>query len=57
MNLICTQKPDQRKQSSDSELDRPVSHWRSRLTVNVVSENFLFDREALPGDVHRYMRV
>uniref|UniRef100_A0A673G8E1 Lipid scramblase CLPTM1L n=1 Tax=Sinocyclocheilus rhinocerous TaxID=307959 RepID=A0A673G8E1_9TELE len=42
---------------SDSELDRPVSHWRSRLTVNVVSENFLFDREALPGDVHRYMRV
>uniref|UniRef100_A0A8C1BD57 Lipid scramblase CLPTM1L n=1 Tax=Cyprinus carpio carpio TaxID=630221 RepID=A0A8C1BD57_CYPCA len=42
---------------SDSEQDRPVSHWRSRLTVNVVSENFLFDREALPGDVHRYMRV
>ncbi|XP_016422929.1 cleft lip and palate transmembrane protein 1-like protein [Sinocyclocheilus rhinocerous] len=51
------QKPDQQKQSSDSELDRPVSHWRSRLTVNVVSENFQFDREALPGDVHRYMRV
>uniref|UniRef100_A0A672L400 Lipid scramblase CLPTM1L n=1 Tax=Sinocyclocheilus grahami TaxID=75366 RepID=A0A672L400_SINGR len=50
------QKPDQQKQSSDSELDRPVSHWRSRLTVNVVSENFQFDREALPGDVHRYMR-
>ncbi|XP_051526938.1 lipid scramblase CLPTM1L [Myxocyprinus asiaticus] len=51
------QKPDQQKPGSDSELDRPVSHWRSRLTLNVVSENFLFDREALPGDVHRYMRV
>ncbi|XP_067267532.1 lipid scramblase CLPTM1L [Chanodichthys erythropterus] len=51
------QKLDQQKQSSDSELDRPVSHWRSRLTLNVVSENFQFDREALPGDVHRYMRV
>uniref|UniRef100_A0A673G8K2 Lipid scramblase CLPTM1L n=1 Tax=Sinocyclocheilus rhinocerous TaxID=307959 RepID=A0A673G8K2_9TELE len=46
-----------RQDEPDSELDRPVSHWRSRLTVNVVSENFLFDREALPGDVHRYMRV
>ncbi|XP_051519075.1 lipid scramblase CLPTM1L [Myxocyprinus asiaticus] len=51
------QKPDQQKPGADSELDRPVSHWRSRLTLNVVSENFLFDREALPGDVHRYMRV
>ncbi|XP_030645269.1 lipid scramblase CLPTM1L [Chanos chanos] len=42
---------------ADSAVDRPVSHWRSRLTLNVVSENFLFDREALPGDVHRYMRI
>ncbi|KAG1948368.1 cleft lip and palate transmembrane protein 1-like protein [Pimephales promelas] len=51
------QSPDQQKQSSESDLERPVSHWRSRLTLNVVSENFQFDREALPGDVHRYMRV
>uniref|UniRef100_A0A673GD90 Lipid scramblase CLPTM1L n=1 Tax=Sinocyclocheilus rhinocerous TaxID=307959 RepID=A0A673GD90_9TELE len=52
ISLITRQDEPQQKQSSDSELDRPVSHWRSRLTVNVVSENFLFDREALPGDVH-----
>uniref|UniRef100_A0A8C1WXS1 Lipid scramblase CLPTM1L n=1 Tax=Cyprinus carpio TaxID=7962 RepID=A0A8C1WXS1_CYPCA len=57
ISLITGQDEPQQKQSSDSELDRPVSHWRSRLTVNVVSENFQFDREALPGDVHRYMRV
>uniref|UniRef100_A0A9J8D2Z0 Lipid scramblase CLPTM1L n=1 Tax=Cyprinus carpio carpio TaxID=630221 RepID=A0A9J8D2Z0_CYPCA len=57
ISLITGQDDPQQKQSSDSELDRPVSHWRSRLTVNVVSENFQFDREALPGDVHRYMRV
>uniref|UniRef100_A0A9J8A583 Lipid scramblase CLPTM1L n=1 Tax=Cyprinus carpio carpio TaxID=630221 RepID=A0A9J8A583_CYPCA len=57
ISLITGQDEPQQKQSSDSEQDRPVSHWRSRLTVNVVSENFLFDREALPGDVHRYMRV
>uniref|UniRef100_A0A8C9TR11 Lipid scramblase CLPTM1L n=1 Tax=Scleropages formosus TaxID=113540 RepID=A0A8C9TR11_SCLFO len=37
--------------------DKPVSHWRSRLTLNVVSEDFTFDREALPSDVHRYLRV
>ncbi|XP_014034084.1 cleft lip and palate transmembrane protein 1-like protein [Salmo salar] len=41
----------------DSAVDRPVSHWRSRLTLNVVSEDFIFDRDFLPSDVHRYLRV
>ncbi|XP_071224980.1 lipid scramblase CLPTM1L-like isoform X1 [Salvelinus alpinus] len=41
----------------DSAVDRPVSHWRSRLTLNVVSEHFVFDRDFLPSDVHRYLRV
>uniref|UniRef100_A0A674EPX3 Lipid scramblase CLPTM1L n=1 Tax=Salmo trutta TaxID=8032 RepID=A0A674EPX3_SALTR len=38
-------------------VDRPVSHWRSRLTLNVVSEDFVFDRDFLPSDVHRYLKV
>ncbi|KAM4549996.1 lipid scramblase CLPTM1L [Fundulus diaphanus] len=37
--------------------DHPVSHWRSRLTLNIVGDHFLFDRESLPSDVHRYLRV
>uniref|UniRef100_A0A3Q3XK39 Lipid scramblase CLPTM1L n=1 Tax=Mola mola TaxID=94237 RepID=A0A3Q3XK39_MOLML len=37
--------------------DHPTSHWRSRLTLNVVGDHFLFDREYLPNDVHRYLRV
>ncbi|XP_029514723.1 lipid scramblase CLPTM1L-like isoform X2 [Oncorhynchus nerka] len=41
----------------DPAVDRPVSHWRSRLTLNVVSEDFIFDRDFLPSDVHRYLRV
>uniref|UniRef100_A0A8C4EMP3 Lipid scramblase CLPTM1L n=1 Tax=Dicentrarchus labrax TaxID=13489 RepID=A0A8C4EMP3_DICLA len=35
----------------------PASHWRSRLTLNIVSDHFMFDREYLPSDVHRYLRV
>ncbi|KAB5530737.1 hypothetical protein PHYPO_G00132840 [Pangasianodon hypophthalmus] len=50
-------KQEPRTPGGDGEVDRPVSHWRSRLTLNVVAENFLFDREAIPSDVHRYMRV
>uniref|UniRef100_A0AAY4CVV8 Lipid scramblase CLPTM1L n=1 Tax=Denticeps clupeoides TaxID=299321 RepID=A0AAY4CVV8_9TELE len=52
------EKPElQEVPNAKPEADRPVSHWRSRLTLNVVSENFVFDREALPSDVHRYLRV
>uniref|UniRef100_A0A665TWF2 Lipid scramblase CLPTM1L n=1 Tax=Echeneis naucrates TaxID=173247 RepID=A0A665TWF2_ECHNA len=40
-----------------STTDHPVSHWRTRLTLNIVSDHFLFDREYLPSDVHRYLRV
>ncbi|TSO47153.1 Cleft lip and palate transmembrane protein 1-like protein [Bagarius yarrelli] len=61
VSLITGQElPRQQEQKSpggDGEVERPVSHWRSRLTLNIVAENFLFDREAIPSDVHRYMRV
>lgn len=40
-----------------STADPPVSHWRTRLTLNIVGDHFLFDKEHLPGDVHRYLRV
>ncbi|XP_056154773.1 lipid scramblase CLPTM1L [Lampris incognitus] len=40
-----------------SVLDHPVSHWRSRLTLNIVSDLFFFDREHLPVDMQRYLRV
>lgn len=53
----------QKKQRADvkdgptSTSDHLVSHWRSRLTLNIVGDHFLFDRESLPSDVHRYLRV
>ncbi|KAG7458263.1 hypothetical protein MATL_G00236230 [Megalops atlanticus] len=49
--------PEEQKSTSDTTIDKPVSHWRSRLTLNIVAEDFTFDREALPSDVHRYLRV
>uniref|UniRef100_A0A674EN61 Lipid scramblase CLPTM1L n=1 Tax=Salmo trutta TaxID=8032 RepID=A0A674EN61_SALTR len=41
----------------NNSLDRPISHWRSRLTLNMMSEDFTFNRGTLPSDVRRYMRV
>ncbi|XP_034560949.1 cleft lip and palate transmembrane protein 1-like protein [Notolabrus celidotus] len=41
----------------NSPSDHPVSHWRTRLTLNIVGDHFVFDRESLPSDVHRYLRV
>uniref|UniRef100_A0A667WU42 Lipid scramblase CLPTM1L n=1 Tax=Myripristis murdjan TaxID=586833 RepID=A0A667WU42_9TELE len=52
------EEPQQQKQHGPSSVsDNPVSHWRSRLTLNVVSDHFVFDREYLPSDVHRYLTV
>uniref|UniRef100_A0A8C2MDM1 Lipid scramblase CLPTM1L n=1 Tax=Cricetulus griseus TaxID=10029 RepID=A0A8C2MDM1_CRIGR len=38
-------------------LDEPVSHWRPRLTLNVMVDDFVFDGSSLPADVHRYMKM
>ncbi|XP_035987020.1 cleft lip and palate transmembrane protein 1-like protein isoform X1 [Fundulus heteroclitus] len=35
----------------------PVSHWRPRLPITVMSEEFSFSRAGLPSDVRRHMRV
>lgn len=40
-----------------SALDEPVSHWRTRLTLNVMVDDFVFDGSSLPADVHRYMKM
>ncbi|XP_040044872.2 lipid scramblase CLPTM1L [Gasterosteus aculeatus] len=40
-----------------STADHPAAHWRTRLTLNVVGDHFVFDKENVPGDVHRYLRV
>ncbi|XP_025126524.2 lipid scramblase CLPTM1L isoform X2 [Bubalus kerabau] len=40
-----------------SALDEPVSHWRPRLTLNVMVDNFIFDGASLPADVQRYMKM
>ncbi|XP_064202130.1 lipid scramblase CLPTM1L-like [Anguilla rostrata] len=49
---------EQQKHLDDSAANqRPVSHWHSRLSFNVVAEDFSFDQGALPSDVQRYLRV
>uniref|UniRef100_A0A8C4VQS7 Lipid scramblase CLPTM1L n=1 Tax=Gopherus evgoodei TaxID=1825980 RepID=A0A8C4VQS7_9SAUR len=60
VNLITgestTQQIEAEKKQTNA-LDEPVSHWRSRLTLNVMVEDFVFDGSSLPADVHRYMKM
>ncbi|XP_059345128.1 lipid scramblase CLPTM1L [Ammospiza nelsoni] len=51
----ATQQIEAEKQPN--ALDEPISHWRSRLTLNVMVEDFVFDGSSLPADVHRYMKM
>uniref|UniRef100_A0A3Q3W5F0 Lipid scramblase CLPTM1L n=1 Tax=Mola mola TaxID=94237 RepID=A0A3Q3W5F0_MOLML len=47
---------DVQKRSS-SRSDSPVSHWRPRLSITVMSEDFTLNKAGLPNDVRRFMRV
>ncbi|KAM6909873.1 lipid scramblase CLPTM1L-like [Xenentodon cancila] len=47
------QKGAAKKPGSDS----PVSYWRPRLSITMMSEEFSFSKAGLPSDVRRYMRV
>uniref|UniRef100_A0A8C8ECY9 Lipid scramblase CLPTM1L n=1 Tax=Otus sunia TaxID=257818 RepID=A0A8C8ECY9_9STRI len=51
----ATQQIEAEKQTN--ALDEPVSHWRSRLTLNIMVEDFVFDGSSLPADVNRYMKM
>ncbi|XP_061615998.1 lipid scramblase CLPTM1L isoform X3 [Phyllopteryx taeniolatus] len=53
-----TEEVHQTKQHKGGGLsDQPASHWRSRLTLNIVDDYFVFDKEHLPSDVRRYLRA
>ncbi|XP_033914705.1 lipid scramblase CLPTM1L-like isoform X1 [Acipenser ruthenus] len=60
VNLIGGEDPTQQSEShrkTPNVPDRPVAHWRSRLTLNIMADDFSFDGDSLPGDVHRYMKI
>ncbi|XP_060002812.1 lipid scramblase CLPTM1L isoform X5 [Lagenorhynchus albirostris] len=53
----ATQQQIEAEKRPASALDEPVSHWRPRLTLNVMVDDFVFDGASLPADVHRYMKM
>ncbi|KAF3828746.1 hypothetical protein GH733_004652 [Mirounga leonina] len=53
----ATQQQIEAEKKPPSALDDPVSHWRPRLTLNVMVDDFVFDGASLPADVHRYMKM
>ncbi|KAK6490476.1 cleft lip and palate transmembrane protein 1-like protein [Huso huso] len=60
VNLISGEDPTQQSEphrKTTNVPDKPVAHWRSRLTFNIMADDFSFDGESLPGDVHRYMKI
>ncbi|KAK7114533.1 hypothetical protein V1264_000586 [Littorina saxatilis] len=37
--------------------NKPHTHWRSRLTISVMSDNITLDRRAIPGEIYRYLKI
>ncbi|CAO2592054.1 Lipid scramblase CLPTM1L [Lemmus lemmus] len=53
----ATQQQIEAEKKPSNALDEPISHWRPRLTLNVMVDDFVFDGSSLPADVHRYMKM
>ncbi|CAG00010.1 unnamed protein product [Tetraodon nigroviridis] len=50
--------PTQGQERRDTEKKLvPVSHWRPRLSITIMSEDFTFSQAGLPSDLRRYMKV
>ncbi|XP_054637433.1 lipid scramblase CLPTM1L-like [Dunckerocampus dactyliophorus] len=43
--------------NTSSKSKHPVSHWRPRLSVTMMSEDFTFNKGGIPSDVRRYIRI
>lgn len=57
INLITGETSSQEAVTETKGPEQPVAHWRSRLTINIMADNFTFDGSALPADVHRYLKL
>ncbi|XP_061807546.1 lipid scramblase CLPTM1L-like [Nerophis lumbriciformis] len=43
--------------NTSSNSKHPISHWRPRLSITMMSEDFTFNKAGLPSDVRRYIRI
>ncbi|ESO82684.1 hypothetical protein LOTGIDRAFT_108820 [Lottia gigantea] len=37
--------------------NKPVTHWRQKLTISVMEDDIAFDRMGIPAEVFRYMKI
>ena len=36
--------------------DKPIAHWQSQLTINIVTDDIPFSRYAIPADIYKFIR-
>ncbi|XP_056142669.1 lipid scramblase CLPTM1L-like [Lampris incognitus] len=57
VNPRHTEGPKDKQKESTARPEARISRWRPRLSVTMMSEDFIFNRAGLPSDVRRYMRI
>ncbi|KAL4235053.1 Cleft lip and palate associated transmembrane protein 1 [Mactra antiquata] len=54
-NLLGENDKKEKKPSATNK--KPVTHWRSKVTINVMEDKIPFDRQGVPGELMRYLRL
>ncbi|CAH1779814.1 unnamed protein product [Owenia fusiformis] len=55
-NLMGEVPSESEKPSKNTAKDRIVTHWKPKLTINVMSDMIPFERMAIPGEIYKYLK-
>jgi hypothetical protein len=44
------------KSKNDKFSDRPITHWKPKITLNIVSKPLSLSRNALPGEIAHLLK-
>ncbi len=49
-------KEEEIKSKNDKFSDRPITHWKPKITLNIVSKPLSLSRHALPGEIAHLLK-
>ncbi|CAG2168776.1 unnamed protein product [Oppiella nova] len=52
-----TEDPNEKPSKNKKLTDRPVTHWKPKITLNIISEPLSLSRRALPGEIAHLLKL
>ncbi|XP_048259970.1 cleft lip and palate transmembrane protein 1-like protein [Haliotis rufescens] len=57
INLLGDRKQESGDDVGKTVPDKTLTHWKQKVTINVMADLIPFDRRAIPGEVYKYLKT